>query len=251
MLSKIKEIVSRGGKNPAELEPTPGLKLKSPKHIAITIDGAMMFSKKRRISVLEAYQSSIESINTIIPYQIKKNIPIFTFYVLGKRKEDGSNYSELIDILADFFNNLQNHESIKSGKIKVSVIGKWYDLPGRLVDAIKSILESTKNNNEFFLNFCLNYDGQEEIVDACKLLVRQVMASKIDISQIDKSAIKDNLYSSYFMPPDIIIKNGYKKYTKGILLWDSVYSTIYFSEKMWPDFTKSDLNAAIDYWRKN
>jgi len=251
MLDKIKEIVTRGKQNPAELEPALGLKLNNPKHIAITIDGAMKYSLKGRISVSEAYAHSIDAVKRIIPYQIKRNIPILTFYLLGKRKESDSHYSEFIDLLADFFTTLQDDESIRSGRIKVSVIGKWYDLPGRLVDSIKSILESTKDNNEFFLNFCMNYNGQEEIVDACKLLVRQVMASKIDMSQISKQAIKDNLYSSYFIPPDIIIKNGYKRYTKGLLLWDSCYSTIYFSEKMWPDFTKTDVDKAIDCWRKH
>jgi len=251
MLDKIKDIVGGVKQNPEEIEPFPGIKPKSPKHIAITIDGTITYSRKGKISLQEAYAKAIEVINKIISLQQKRNIPIISFYLLGKRDINNDNYQEFVKAIVDFFNNLKDHEAISSGKTKVSVIGKWYDLPGNLVDSVRSILDTTKDNDNFYANFCLNYDGQEEIVDACKLLVRQVMASKIDISQINNDAIKENLYSSYFVPPDIIIKNGYKKYTKGLMLWDSSYSTIYFSGKMLPDFRKSDFDSAIEYWRKN
>lgn len=255
MLNKIKQLVNRGGnkeaKAPEEFESDSGLKLKNPKHIAFTIDGIILFSQNKGITVPESYAEAVKRIKEIIPCQIKKNIPIFTYYLLGKRGDHNKNYDSYVDVLTDFFMELRNDEYVKSGKLKISVIGKWYDLPGKLVEAIKSILDFTKNSEHFNLNLCMNYDGQEEIVDACKLLLRQALADKVDISQINKSNIKDNIYSSYFIPPDMIIKNGYRKTTKGLLLWDSPNSSIYFSEKLWPDFAKADLDKAIEYWQNN
>lgn len=255
MLNKIKQLVDLGrnrvAKAPEEFESGAGLKLKNPKHIAFTIDGIILFSQNEEMTVPEVYAGAVKIIKDIIPSQIKKNIPIFTYYLLGKRRDHDANYDSYVDILTDFFMELRNDEYVKSGKLKVSVIGKWYDLPGKLVEAIKSLIDFTKNNDQFHLNLCMNYDGQEEIVDACRLLIRQALAGKIDVSQINKSNIKDNIYSSYFIPPDLIIKNGYRKTTKGLLLWDSPNSSIYFSEKLWPDFTKTDLDKAIEYWQKN
>ena len=85
----------------------------------------------------------------------------------------------------------------------------------------KQVIESTKDYDFFFTNFCINYSGHDEIVDACRLIARQVKAGKIDPNSISRETIKENLYSSYFIPPDLIIKNG-KATISGLLLWDSV-----------------------------
>ena len=129
-------------------------------------------------------------------------------------------------------------------------MGKWYDIPGRAVDSIKSAIEETKDYDEFFLNFCVNYDGQEEIVDACKLVCRQVKAGKLEVESITKELIKENLYSSYYLPPDLIIKSGKKRSTCGFLLWDSAYSEIYFMDKYFPECKITDFLKAIDMYRK-
>lgn len=248
MLDKIRGIVG-SRQQPDETEPVPGIKLKSPKHIAMTIDGIVAYTKLGSRDAEQVHAKAIEALNSIISLQAKKNIPIMTFYLLGDQDPNKPSYEEFLDFIVKFLENLKNHEAIKTAKI--SVIGKWYDLPGRVVEAVKEVQGLTRDNSEYYINFCLNYNGQEEVVDACKLLVRQVMASKIDISQIDKSTIKENIYTSYFPPPDLIIKNGYKKYTKGLLLWDSPYSIIYFSGRMFPEFRNSDLDKAIEYWRRS
>ena len=96
----------------------------------------------------------------------------------------------------------------------------------------------------------MNYDGQEGIVDALKLLVMQIKLVKIDPELIDKNSIKENLYSSYFLPPDLMIKNGNRKETSGFLLWDSVNTKIYFTNKLWPDFDKTEFMDAIKDFQK-
>ncbi len=208
-----------------------------PKHIAITTEGKTRWAKINKKPLSEAYRQSLINIKETIKSQIKLNIPITTFYLLSTDIKDFEPLSELVDFLVMFFNELPKMKLIKNNKIKISVLGKWYDLPGRVVEPIKKSLDETKEYDNYFVNFCINYDGQEEIVDACKLLARQVKAEKIDIDAIDKSSIKENIYASYSPPPNIIIKNGKKK-TPNFLLWDSVNSFIYFSEKLWPDFKK-------------
>ena len=128
------------------------------------------------------------------------------------------------------------------------MLGKWYDLPGRVVEPIKDAIDSTRDYDLYFLNLCVNYDGQEEIADACRLIARKVRAGRIDIDQITKSEIKENIYASYFLPPDVVVCT-YKRYFTGLLLWDSVRSTIYFTPVLWPEFTESELDKAIEYWR--
>ncbi|MBU4493119.1 MAG: undecaprenyl diphosphate synthase family protein, partial [Nanoarchaeota archaeon] len=187
-------------------------------------------------------------INNIISIQIRFNIPIITIFLLSVSAKNSENFSFLMDDLAKFFNELIANKKIHKDQIKVSVLGKWYDLPERVVNPIREIIESTKDYDKFFLNFCVNYDGREEIVDACKLIARQIKSEKIDPESINKQLIKENLYSSYFISPDLIIENN--KEFSGLLLWDSKNSMIFFTDKQWYNFTKIDLFRAIEAFQK-
>ena len=146
--------------------------------------------------------------------------------------------------------NVQYHCDLHKDQIKVSVIGKWYDLPERVVSPIREIVDSTKDYDKFFVNFCVNYDGHDEIVDACRLIARQVRSEKLDPESISSEIIKENLYTSYFISPDLIIENNHE--FSGILLWDSKNSIILFTNKEWHEYTKNDfLNAIEKFQNKN
>ncbi len=221
-----------------------------PRHVALTTDGKTRWAKMNKKSLEEAYRQSLINIKDTIKEQVKLKIPITTFYILSTKIKDFEPFSELVDFLVMFFNELPKMKLVKNNKIKISVLGKWYDLPGRVVDPIKRALDETKEYDDYFVNFCINYDGQEEIVDACKLIVRQVKAEKLDIESIDKSSIKENIYTSYFLPPNIIIKNGKRK-NSNLLLWDSVGGFVYYSNKLWPDFKTKHFKEAIKEFQKS
>ncbi len=221
-----------------------GLKKESskPMHIALTLDGSKAWSDRNKKELEEAFKQKFEHLFNFIPIQVEKEIPIMTFYVLTKSQDYVQSY---LDELRDFLLRLKATDYLHRNQIKVSVVGKWYNLPSELVDAIKELIEETKDYDTYFLNFCIKYNGQEEIVDALKIMARQVQAGKIEVDLITEEMIKDNLYTSYFLPPNVIIKTGVAKNTS-LLLWDSVYARIYYARKPWQDFTKKDLIKAIE-----
>ena len=221
-----------------------------PRHVALTMNGSIAYANKNNISLDEIFKQRFVNVKNIIKICTKLNIPITTFYVLRNKREDTMHFSSMIDSIAYFFNSLLEWDLIKEKKIKISIIGKWYDLPDRVIEPIKKITSDTKDYDDFFVNFCINYNGQDEIVDACKLIVRQMQAEKLNPDNITKQTIKDNLYSSYFLPPDLIIKTGIKKSFGGLLLWDSAHSRIYLSNTLWPDFGKADFLKAVEWYQK-
>lgn len=224
---------------------------KIPKHIALNMGGITRWAEKKNIGLPDAFRRSFAIIDDIIKLQAKLNIPILTVYVLPETSKKSQQFSNLLDSFVHFLDRVSFGEIINKNKIKVTVLGKWYDLPGRVVDHIKSIIEETKDYDTFFLNFCVNYDGREEIVDACKMIARRVQAKKLSPDLIDKSLIKENLYSSYFIPPDIIIKSGVRRDQSSLLLWDSVHTYLYFSEKNFPEITRQDILKAIKEYQKD
>lgn len=216
-----------------------------PKHIAISLDNIFDLCRKNSIDINEGCNKYFQLLSRLLELQVKLNIPIFTVYLLPDVEKYTDDYIIFCDCIADFFNGLSYKPVISEQKIKISIFGKWYNLPGKAVESLKKIIEETKEYDNFFVNFCINYDGQEEIVDACKLIAKQVELGKIDAEMITKESIKENIYASYFLPPDIILIYGERKLS-GLLLWDSVNSRIMFTDKSFMEFEERDIEKLIE-----
>ncbi len=216
-----------------------------PKHLALTMNGSFRYARRNKLDSGEVAKQDFVLLKSFIKTCIKLKIPITSFYICSEKMKESPNFEARMDSLEDFLTSLQRWEFLDKNLVKISVLGKWYDLPSRVVEPIKQVISLTKDYDAFFVNLCINYDGKEEIVDACKMLARQVKAGKADPESIDQESIKNNLYSSFFIPPELIIKTGRVQKLNSFLLWDSAYSKIHFSGKLWPEFSKLDILKAI------
>lgn len=210
------------------------------KHIAFAMDG-----------IEEDIKKSIAPINEAMRLQIEENIPIITFFMVNEEMMKDDRFFALVDPLADFFRRLSEDKELHRNKIKISALGKWYELPERLLNAVKDIVTSTKDYDGFFVNFCINYNGREEIADACRIIARMVKVDKLDPETINKENIKENIYSSGFLPPDIIVVSSARKKTNGFLLWDSADSELVFTGKKWKDIERLDLIGIIEFFKSD
>ncbi len=211
---------------------------KIPKHLAIatrSVDKCLKQEKHRETL-------GVEKVLNIIQIQAKLNIPILTLQIENNSEKD-------LKLINTVVSDLLNNEIIKTNKIKIMFIGKWFDLPIAITENIKKIMEQTKDYDSFFFNLMINYDGHDEIFAAVKLLTIKALNKQIDIEKIDKELIKESLYTSYFVPPEIIIQCGYRY--SGLLLWDSPGAIIYFTKnKHWLTMDKRDFEDALIYYKK-
>ncbi len=215
-----------------------------PKHVAISLDNIFDWCRKNNASISDACKSYFDFLARLLQQQVNLEIPIFTIYLLPD-SEHSDDYLAFSDQMADFFYELPENPIVSENKIKISIFGKWYKLPGKSVEALKKTIESTKDYNRFFVNFCVNYDGHDEIVDACKIIAKQVELGRLDTEMIKKEAIKENIYSSYFLPPDVLFIYGNRKFS-GLLLWDSVGAKIVFADKSFMEFEERDFEKMIE-----
>lgn len=208
-----------------------------PKHIIInTVTKVNDPNQKKEIDT-----KKLSVVLDIIKSQVELNIPIITIS-LGTQNDILDE-----DLLYEFL-DVELKKYVNQNKMRTSFIGKWYSLTGMTVEAIKRIVDSTKDYDNFFLNFCVNYDGQEEIADACKVILMKSFDNKLDPYSISKDMIKENIYSSYFIPADLIIEltNNFS----ATFLWDSKNARIFFANKNFEDFTKADLMKGIEYYKR-
>ncbi|MBD3203723.1 hypothetical protein GF327_05480 [Candidatus Woesearchaeota archaeon] len=229
-LKKIPKIIQKRIKTSSE---------NLPKHIIISTENQDESQDPENKS--DIYKKRLNNLYELIKTQVEINIPILTIS-LGKSENfiDQKMFYEFIDSLLMEF-------AVKN-KVRVSFVGKWYSLKGMTVEGIKKIVNETCDFDKFFLNICINYDGQEEIADACRVIIRKVYDNRLKPDSINKEILKENLYSSYFIPADLIIEMS-DRFT-GTFLWDSEDSKIFFAIKKFENFSRGEFNKAIEYFRK-
>ncbi|MBT3262147.1 hypothetical protein HN592_05610 [Candidatus Woesearchaeota archaeon] len=218
-----------------------------PKHIAFNVKDAGYWADINSVSVESALESRNKRLIESVDFCIKNKILIFTFNLSQFHIE---NFAQNMDSIVDLLNNLADNPLVHDKRIKVSVLGKWYDLPSKVVDAIKTVVDKTADHDQYFLNLCLNYDGQEEILNSLRIILRSIQYEKIAPDQLSKQLVKDNLYSSYYIPPDLIV-NTHDHTTNGFLLWDSHNSKHHFSKVEFNDLDKKELKKALDFYQDN
>ena len=212
-----------------------------PKHLAIDATRVRSWSEKNSKDIKEAVRLNLEKLDEFIDLQIKKDIPILTLQVSTKTEEE-------IEGLKSFFKKISSDQKMHDKKVRIYVIGDWYSAEPELSEVIREAMEKTKDYDQYFLNFGVKYDGQQEILTAAKLILKKAEAEKLGIDSLTPEMLKDNMPSSYFMPPELIIINN-NHYT-GLLLWDCKNSKMFFTNKHWLDFERKDFDRAIDFFNE-
>jgi undecaprenyl diphosphate synthase len=129
--------------------------------------------------------------------------------------------------------------------IKLSFIGNQSDLPAKCQKQIEVTMEETKHNTRMNLVLALSYSAKWDLVQAIKNISNDAMNGKINVADINDSLV-DSYLSTHWMPhPELLIRTSGEKRISNFLLWEIAYSELYFTEKLWPDFTKEDLYDAI------
>ena len=105
--------------------------------------------------------------------------------------------------------------------------------------------QRTEHFDQMRLNFALSYSGRTEIVDAVRRIARSVESGQLDPEAIDEKAIGANLYAPESTEPDLLIRTGAEHRISNYLLWQLAYTELYFSDALWPDFSKADLVTAL------
>ena len=223
--------------------------MKKLQHVAFLLKGHKEWSKGR-YSAHDLYAKVFAHTKDILHWQVKFHIPIVTINLLSDQVLEHESFGDIVLALADYCDSLLRDEFVFSQKVKISIFGKWYDLPSKVVERVKQVIDETKDFDQYFFNICIHYNCKQELVDAAKIVALKVLSGRLTMNSINEDTIKDTIYSSSFLPPDIIIKTGNTHRLYGFMMWDATHAHIHFSHKPWLGFTEKDLQKAIAEWEK-
>jgi len=217
--------------------------MNSPKHVAIIMDGNGRWGKKKNKSRKFGHKEGAKTVEKIIKSAIDNKINYLTLYSFStenwKRPKKEVNF--LLKLLENYIDNKLN-EFIKN-KIKIKIIGDLSKISKKLIKKLKNAEKLTSLNSKIQINVALNYGSRQEIIKSMK----EVKKKSISFNQKN---ISKYLYTGNIPDPDILIRTGNTHRLSNFLLWQLMYTEIFFEKKLWPEFNKNDFNQIIKKYKK-
>ena len=212
-----------------------------PNHTAIIMDGNGRWAKQRGLPRLEGHQAGVENMHSAIEYFNKLQLKYLTLY--GFSTENWSRPEEEIVGLLHLLEEIIDKETLKLHRrgVRLRHLGQLDRLPQNLQVAINRSVELTKNNTGLNLSFAFDYGGRTEIVDA----VRRLIAEGIPPEKIDEKLFNSYLYTAGLPEVDLVIRTGGELRISNFLIWQAAYSEYYFTDVLWPDFGKKEIDQAL------
>ena len=214
-----------------------------PKHVAIIMDGNGRWAKKRGMPRSAGHLEGSKTLEKLALHAIDMGVSVLSVYAFSTDnfKRDKEEVDYLMDLVVKYFNT--KFEKINKRGIKVVISGRKTNLRDDVVNAINSIEEKTKDNKEGILNICLNYGGQEEIIDGAIRLAEDIK-NGLDVSAFTREDFYKYMYHE--LPPiDLLIRTGGEERVSNFMLYEMSYAEFYFTNTNFPDFDKSELNKAL------
>lgn len=215
-----------------------------PKHIAIILDGNRRFSKKKHIPGFQGHYRGAKKIEELIEWAIDLGIKELTLYAFSlenfNRNKKEVNY--LFNLFRKNVKKMGDDKRIHKDKIQINFIGRLNMFPKDLREDMNSLMKKTKKYDGLKINFVMAYGSWGEVVDMVKKIVKK------KIKKIDEHVINNNLY--FKDCPDLLIRPGGEKRLSNFLLLQMAYTELYFTDKLWPEFSKKDFIKAIEEFEK-
>lgn len=217
-----------------------------PKHIAFIIDGNGRWAKKRGMPRSFGHKVGMQAVKKIVTDCYDLGIKVVSIFAFST--ENWKRPKKEVDYLFNlFYEYLTKNKSLFLEKnIQFRVMGDYTKLPKNLSDEIENVINLTKNNSKFILNIGINYGGQDEILRAVNLAIKDGK------ELLTKEDFENYLFTKNLSNPDLIIRTSGEERLSNFMLWQCAYSELYFTKTYWPSFNKKQLEKAlINYQKRN
>lgn len=220
-----------------------------PNHVAIIMDGNGRWAQKRGLKRTNGHKKGAEVLKKISEYVYDRKIKVLSVFAFSTEnwKRDKEEVDYLMDLFLKAFKD--NFESIKNKGVKIVFSGLKSKLSDKVIKSMEKMSKETENNKNGIFNICLNYGGQDEILEATKKICEDVSNKSLEISDINNSLFNKYLFNE--LPPiDLMIRTSGEYRISNFMLWQMAYSELYFTDVLWPDFDEKELDKAIDSFNR-
>jgi undecaprenyl diphosphate synthase len=221
----------------------------APRHIAIIMDGNGRWAKRRGLLNINGHKAGVERIRDMLDICRDNSVEALTLFAFSS--ENWQRPKREVDALMNLFHTYLQKESprMREESIRLRVIGGRTRFNDKILAAIEQAETLTQNGNRHLV-IAADYGGKWDIAMACRAIAARVQRGELSIDEIDECELDKSVALADLPQLDLLIRTGGEVRISNFLLWQSAYAELYFSDKLWPDFTQQDLQASIDEFRR-
>jgi len=216
-----------------------------PKHIAIIMDGNGRWAKQKGLLRTIGHEKGSKAVREVVEASAELGLENLTLYAFSTENWKRPKY-EVDTLMKLLVSSLRKEiHRLQDNNIKLNAIGSLNLLPTKVLTELNEVIDSTKNNSRMTLTVALSYGSREELVHAMKEIGNKVKNNIISPEKIDETIINEHLYTQNLPDVDLLIRTSGEQRISNFLLWQIAYAELYFTDVLWPDFSKEELYLAL------
>ena len=215
-----------------------------PVHIAVIMDGNGRWAIARGKNRLAGHRAGVDALERTLHWCREAGVKVLTAYAFSTEnwRRPEKEVSGLMKLFSTFI-RMKGRKLVRD-RVRFRVIGRREDLSPALVAAITRLEEQTASFEQQLV-LAVSYGGRAEIADAARRLVADAAAGRLRPEDVDEAYVAGCLYAPDLPDPDLIIRTSGEQRISNFLLWECAYSEFYFTDRLWPDFSRADFDAAL------
>jgi len=209
-----------------------------PRHVAIIMDGNGRWAKKRMLPRAMGHKRGVETVRNIVRAAGELGLETLSLYAFSSEnwKRPAEEINDLMALMRDFIKS--DLDTFAENDVRLRIIGDYKSLSPDIVEMLEESIARTSKNSRTTLAVALNYGSQDEMVRAARAAAAQ--------GEISASSIEANLDTAGLPPLDLLIRTSGEQRLSNFMLWQAAYAEFWFTETLWPDFSKDELAAALN-----
>lgn len=226
-------------------------KSRTPKSVAIIMDGNGRWAKQRGMDRSEGHKAGIDSLHDSIEAAKWAGVKYLTVYAFST--ENWNRPQKEVDTLMNLIAyavEMETPDMIRKG-VRLGMIGDFSRVPEFAMKKLHSCIEQTKHCQDITLIIALSYSARWEITDAVRRIAQQCADGNLKPEDICSDTISQHLTTVDYPDPDLLIRTGGEQRISNFMLWQISYAELYFTEVLWPDFHHEQFyDAIVDYQQR-
>lgn len=218
---------------------------KLPSHIAIIMDGNGRWARKQGKERLFGHEHGVDAVRDAAEASAELGVNYLTLYAFSTENWNRPK-NEVDSLMTLFVETIRREiETLNKNNIRLNAIGDLKSLPGENYDRLMETIEDTKTNDRMVLTLAMSYSSRWEITEAVRRIIYNQDTNKYKAEDITEQLFADYLDTSDLPDPELLIRTSGEMRISNFLMWQIAYAELYFTDKLWPEFTKEDLYEAI------
>ena len=205
------------------------------------MDGNGRWAQRRHLPRIEGHRQGAQSVREVVRAARQLELPALTLYAFSSQnwQRPPDEVKALMELLRDYL--IEERPEIMDNGIRLTAIGRLERLPSLVREPLDELVRDSAGNRDMILCLALSYGGREAIIDAA----RAALQAGIPADRLDEETVSRFLPTSDLPPLDLVIRTSGEQRISNFLLWQTAYAEFSFTDTLWPDFAKSDLEKAV------